>query len=146
VKAKRLQFCATSTGTFCWCCKTAKQAEVNKQLGLGMSLYFQQLKSLTWLFFLFTVIQLPAMVFFFKAGNPEEQTVENWSTAFEWFTLGNLGQWDNTCDFFLPAQGNDITLFCPYGYVESLEMFALASPEENRCPNPEIDGYNTDPF
>lgn len=40
IKAKHLPLCSTDTGTFCWCKKTSKNSEVNKQLGLGMSLYF----------------------------------------------------------------------------------------------------------
>lgn len=40
----------------------------------------------------------------------------------------------------------EVNLFCPFGYVESLEMFAIADPKENRCPDPAVDGYDSNPF
>ena len=60
--------------------------------------------------------------------------------------MGNLGQWVNKCTYFGQSDGIDVNLFCPFGYVESLEMFAIADPAENSCPDPAVDGYDSDPF
>lgn len=66
VEHKRYPYCGTSTG---WLyCKKTSGSEINQKLGLGMAIYFKQLKALVILFTLFSIISIPAFVLYYFGG------------------------------------------------------------------------------
>lgn len=67
-----------------------QNSDINEKLGLGTSLYFKQLKSLTVLFLLFTLLSLPSYVLFYK-GNVSRVSSTDPMQFFTAFTLGDLG-------------------------------------------------------
>jgi hypothetical protein len=90
LKHKRYPLCGTGTGTFSQFKHSDSDRQVNKNLGLGISIYFKQLKSLIVLFLAFSVLKIPSFILFYYGG--ESQIVFNDSKIFfSTFTLGNLG-------------------------------------------------------
>jgi hypothetical protein len=69
VEHKRYPLCGTSTG---WLyCKKTSGSEINQKLGLGLAIYFKQLKALVILFTLFSIISIPAFVLYYFGGDKE---------------------------------------------------------------------------
>jgi hypothetical protein len=69
VEHKRYSLCRTSTG---WLyCKKTSGSEMNQKMGLGLAIYFKQLKALVILFTLFTIISIPAFILYYFGGNDE---------------------------------------------------------------------------
>lgn len=69
-KFEKYPFFSTHTGWFCMRGRR-ESSDITEKLGLGTSLYFKQLKSLTLLFLLFTILNLPAFIFFYKGSVSE---------------------------------------------------------------------------
>ncbi len=94
-KNRRYPLCKTGTGWF-FCNKSKEDKQVTEGLGLGISVYFKQVKSLTLLFLVFTLISIPAYVLFYFGGSQDP----NWSEPkilFSTFTIGNLGESSSQC-------------------------------------------------
>lgn len=87
--------CTTGTGWFFWTRSVEDHRVVNEQLGLGVSIYFKELKSLILLFLLFSVFSIPAFVLFYYGG--ENSSLSDPKMFFSTFTLGNLGQSTSNC-------------------------------------------------
>ena len=61
--------CSTRIGWFTdRCCCTAKNRELEECLGVGITTYFKQLKTLSLLLLSFTVLSLPAYILCYSAG------------------------------------------------------------------------------
>ena len=58
----------TSTGWFDDRCRSSRHSDIQERLGVGISIYFKQLKTLILMFFVFTVLSIPAFVIFSSAG------------------------------------------------------------------------------
>ena len=56
-----------------------------------MVLYFQFLKFIIWCFFVFTIMSIPAYVFYFS-GNSSGTTNLNVKSLLAAFSIGNIGQ------------------------------------------------------
>ena len=90
--------CATVTGCFCCSKKYKGHPDITQKLGLGVSLYLKQLKSLTILFLILSVLSLPAFILFFQGNEGQHSAALHDSKQFfSMFTLGNLGQSQSTC-------------------------------------------------
>lgn len=90
---KRYSICCTSMGHFS-CRVKPNQSRVEQSMGLGMSIYFKQMKALTMLFFFFSFIQIPAFILYYFGGNANDVTSDS-KIFFSMFTLGNLGQYSS---------------------------------------------------
>ena len=116
-KYKRLPLCK-STGWLCCtktnygCCKNCSSGkneegqegneekttdEVKRDTNdvLGVNLYFRLLKSLTLLFVVFTLINIPMYILFFHGTNTD--AIKDSKSFFATLTLGNLGQSNQKC-------------------------------------------------
>lgn len=70
--------------------------ETYHKIGLGVDLYFKQLKSLVCLFTIFSILSVPSCIAYFYAGpGVDFADSKNFMTT---FTLGNIGQSENTCN------------------------------------------------
>ena len=65
---ERFPVCSTQIGWFSNKCKSTRHSEIQERLGVGMSIYFKQLKTLTLMFFVFIVLSIPAFIIFSSAG------------------------------------------------------------------------------
>lgn len=90
---KPYKYCATQTGRHCWntgCLSEGSDfffegaASELSRFGPGVSLYFKNLKLLTWIYFLLTIITLPQLIL--------NSSIENNAGIFSFYssTLGNL--------------------------------------------------------
>ena len=79
----------TGTGNFCQR-KTKADREVYANLGLGISIYFKQIKSLSWFFLFCSIVSLPQLLILYFSGE-HELTLDDPKLYFSTFTLGNLG-------------------------------------------------------
>ena len=59
---QRYPVCSTNTGWHC-CCKRYRKTDM-AELGIGLSLYFKMIKYFITLFLLFTIISIPAYIFY----------------------------------------------------------------------------------
>ena len=91
-------------------------------------------KSLAWLFFVLTLLNLPVYAFY-SSGNLTEQANKNFafSDYFAMFSLGNIGQSKNAC-----AENNlsiepDMILSCSYGNLATLSAFGISKIDDETC-------------
>jgi len=104
---KRLSYCFP-TGSLS--CTRKVDDRAGKKLGLGVSIYFKQMKSLIWLFIILSIISIPSYVLYYYAGSTE---IKDSKTFFSTMTLGNIGQIEHTCSQALYTDKLD--LYCPFG-------------------------------
>jgi hypothetical protein len=71
--------------------------EFVEELGLGMSIYFKQLKFMSILFFLFSLFSIPAFWLFYSGHEATIQNIYDTKGIFSTFTLGNLGSSGQLC-------------------------------------------------
>ena len=84
--------CSTETGWFL-CCNQYSHSQIADELGLGMSIYFKQLKNLTLMLIICTLLSLPAYVLYWSGNRSNNSfSIEDPKAFFSTFTLGNLGQ------------------------------------------------------
>ena len=90
--------CGTSTG-FHLCCKKSRESDL-KKYGSGITLYFQFLKHMTAVFFIMSLLSIPAYIFYLS-GNAvgKELDPKNIKNALTAISLGNIGQSGFACDF-----------------------------------------------
>jgi hypothetical protein len=65
--------------------------EFVEELGLGMSIYFKQLKFMSILFLLFSLFSIPAFWLFYSGNEAQVKNFYDTKGIFSTFTLGNLG-------------------------------------------------------
>lgn len=136
---KPMSCCKLKTGWFC-CCKNWRQSELGQELGLGMSIYFKQLKSMALMFLIFTLLSLPSFLLFYNGNEATNVNLYDTKGFFSTFTLGNLGQSSDICQQ-RPPRITTSEAYCSFGTVQSLELYALASNETNTCR-----GFEQDPM
>lgn len=66
-------------------------------LGEGATLYLQMMKTLTVMFIILTIINIPLLSFY--ELNTKGNELNNFNKVFKYFTLGNLGQMDKQCSW-----------------------------------------------
>jgi len=87
VKFEKFPACGTSTGWFinCFCCSRvccSRQSDIEQELGVGVSIYFKQLKNMIVMLYLFTLLSLPAYALFWSGktlNNPIKQAEKSMS-------------------------------------------------------------------
>ena len=72
--------------------------ELSESLGLGSTLFLQYTKSLAWLFFFLSILNIPTMVFFYTGQEAETEDLEDF---FAKLTLGNIGEDQSICSTYL---------------------------------------------
>ncbi len=130
VENKPYSCCRTSTGWLT--CKKHKKGEAKKEehakFGLGMAIYFKQLKALVILFLVLSIISIPCYITYYY-GTPNI-AVRDSKNFFSMFTLGNLGQTTHLCSsanntVSATITNGSLSIICPFGQVASLDKFVL---------------------
>ena len=99
-------------------------------MGLGVDMYFKQIKSLIVLFAICSLLSVPSCIAYFYAGEASE--INDSKTAFTTFTLGNLGQSDNICSEALFDEPK-LEMFCGFGVAHSMTALVLTDMENQKC-------------
>lgn len=83
--------CKTRTGWF-HCSKEYTQSDIAEELGLGISIYFKQLKSLLIMLTVCTLLSIPSFILFSQGGyNDASDGFRDTKSVFAILTLGNIG-------------------------------------------------------
>ena len=93
---EKFPICSTNTGFFGGgCCENIEKSDIEGELGLGISIYFKQLKVLIIFCFLCTLVSIPAYFIFAtgeQLGSREAVRTSGLSNFFTRFSLGNVGE------------------------------------------------------
>ena len=89
--------CGTNTGWFLDCCCCYKKTQIAGELGVGVSVYFKQLKNLIIILLLCTLLSMPAYNLFWSGrviNNPDRTTNQgfNLNTGLAAISLANIGE------------------------------------------------------
>eukprot|EP00347_Sterkiella_histriomuscorum_P010278 403376914 len=124
-------------------CRRVRQTDLG-DLGVGFCVYFKMLKFFMILFLLFAILSLPAYLLFFSGNKTEgeEITIKFILSA---FTLGNIGQSQQTCNYDTFGSNSEtyIPLLCSYGTFEKIKNFGLAK-SGTKCPQDENNNLDID--
>ena len=102
-------------------------SECSQALGDGATLYLQMMKTLTIMFFMLTIMNIPLYVLY--ENNTDGNEITNIGKLFKYFTIGNLGQLTKRCgwgDFafkFMTENAGltqQIKIDCGTGYVNEM--------------------------
>jgi hypothetical protein len=86
----------SSTGSF-FNFKNIEIPEFMQDIGLGASLYILTLKSLGMIFLLLTVLNMPALYFFYSGMESDYREMKGLNKLFFQFSLGNVGEYIFSC-------------------------------------------------
>lgn len=88
---RNFTYCGTSTGWFIdWCCMR-RDSEIESNLGMGIAIYFKQLKSLICMLFICTLLSLPSY-FLFWGARSHMSMENNFDEVMLALSLGSLGE------------------------------------------------------
>lgn len=107
-------------------------SECSQALGDGAILYLQMMKTLTIMFLLLTVMNVPLCILY--ENNTDGNDILNIGQLFKYFTIGNLGQLTKRCGwgdlafkFMTENSGlqQQIKVDCGTGYVNEMQQFGF---------------------
>lgn len=129
--------------------------DINSQLGLGASLFMMTTKAMGWFFIYMTILNIPAMIFFYQgndASNDANQSSLNATfgsnvTAtkaakssistqiFAQLSLGNVGENIASCSELDLTVNRTLStqLSCSYGKMLSLSKFGFVKSKQTKC-------------
>lgn len=88
----RFKSCSTKTGWFVpFCGEKYRNSDLGEELGVGMSIYFKQLKYMACMFLFFTILSIPSFMLFYQGNESTNGNIYDSKSLFSTFTLGNLG-------------------------------------------------------
>lgn len=106
------------------------------QIGLGPTLMLMTTKSLSWLFFILTILNLPVYFFYYQGNVTKQENSDlSFGSYFAMLSLGNIGQSTNACGEINTAIEDDMILSCSFGNLGSLNAFGLVKSEDVECKN-----------
>ena len=97
-----IPICKSRTGWHC-CCRGCRKSDLS-DLGVGVTVYFKMLKYLMLLFLWFTILSIPAMIFY-ESGDQVKTEKLSLKNILSSFSLGNIGQASSSCDYDLAEEG-----------------------------------------
>jgi hypothetical protein len=106
-------------------------------------LYLQTLKTLSVLFLVLSVLNLPVYIIYHSTT--EDNNLSNIDDLFRYFTLGNLGRPNLICGHSdirekmiedYPGDKINMKLECPAGYISNIERFGLLYYDEPSTGKP----------
>jgi hypothetical protein len=135
--------CSTKTGFWMGCCKSCSESDINLELGSGVAIYFRQLKFLAIMFYIFTILNIPAYFLYINGAETgiTMDSVTNIKSLFSATSLGNIGRsFSEPCTSNSPHSLVDdsdrntaATFFCTYGKMTTLSLFVKANYHDNSC-------------
>eukprot|EP00347_Sterkiella_histriomuscorum_P019500 403341392 len=120
----------SNTGWHCACNKFRKSDLAD--LGVGVTVYFKMLKFMMILFLWFTILSIPALLFYYS-GNQIQKDKISIKNILSAFSLGNIGQASNTCNYGNLDNQDHVNLFCSYGVLDSLYEYGFKTGK-SQCP------------
>jgi len=109
--------------------------DAEEELGIGMTIYFRQMKFFAMIFMLLTIVSIPTYILFATTGPGEG------GSLFFKFSLGNMGMSDVACSSAVIPAGElkaEIPISCKVGTISAMLDFGL-STEMSQCPAPSHD-------
>jgi len=124
--------CKTQTGWF-HCSTDYTHSDIAEELGLGISIYFKQLKALVIMLFVCVLLSIPSFILFTNGGYND--TTEGFTEVFAALTLGNIGQSSSLHCNSLPLDQmrTEVNLFCTFGEISALAAFGTGTKDGNKC-------------
>ena len=140
--------CSTNTGFFtsCRCCVCCTESDIAGELGVGVSLYFKQLKNLVIILFLCTMFSMPAYLLFWSGEvinnpyTPEAGQGLSFNGYLASLSLANLGEKSSrnlklSLKKTLGAQKLDfatqqVDMFCDSGTMAVVRRHGIALPKK----------------
>ena len=112
-------------------------------LGYGIVSYMQLLQTLQWVFFILTLLNLPAL-YIYSEGTAYKENSENFLGGYDKLMLGNLGYSSVNCDS-APTKVGFIGLQCNFGTIGEIydygfherndeDTFEMCINDENMFP------------
>ena len=101
-------------------------SEIDDELGLGISIYFKQLKALVIMLVVCTLLSIPSLILFYSGGyNDISEGLRDTKSLFAAFTLGNIGQRSSIQCRSLPLSQlkTSVDLYCNFGEISALAAF-----------------------
>ena len=123
--------CKTKTGRF-HCSTDYTHSEIDDELGLGISIYFKQLKALVIMLIGCLLLSIPSFILFWHGSYNELSDTKSLLAS---TTLGNLGQrsYFQCKSTSLDQMKTTVDLYCPFGDISSIAAFGTGSKSENKC-------------
>lgn len=134
-KYVHFEICKTKTGWF-HCSTEFTHSDIDDELGLGISIYFKQLKALIIMLVVCCLLSTPSLVLFWNGDyNDVTEGLRDSKSFFAAFTLGNIGQRSalQCKSLSLDQMRTSVDLFCSFGDIHSLAAFGTGTKEENDC-------------
>jgi hypothetical protein len=124
--------CGYTTGWHA-CCGTSKKSDLD-QFGVGVVLYFRFVKYMIGFFFLFSLLQLPALYFSIQSSLNFTSGASDYKTALYYTTLGSIGRGATQCK--TPMMNENISFSCEsgtLGRLSALEYGFVVEPRNITC-------------
>ena len=140
----KFPICSTKTGWF-HCSTDYTTSDIADELGIGISIYFKQLKALVIMLVVCTLLSIPSFVLFWHGSyNDISEGMRDTKSLLASVTLGNLGQrsYFQCKSYSLEQMRTTVDLYCPFGDISSIAAFGTGSKSENRCNQNKINKIN----
>ena len=114
----------------CRCKEPQKITDLNKEIGLGASLFLMSTRSLAQVLLILSLINLPLYLFYYQAGNMISTGIAD---EFAKISFGNLGGINTSFSCYTSnyAVEKDLSLSCSYGELAEIQLFGLAKEDTN---------------
>ena len=133
--------CGTNTGWF-HCSTDYTHSDIADELGLGISIYFKQLKALVIMLSVCVLLSIPSCILFYHGSyNVTSEGFRDTKSMFASLTLGNIGHLTSSqCRAFdLDKLEPEVVLECTRGgEISALTAFGTGPKESNRCMQDKI--------
>lgn len=132
---EKMSVCGTGTGWFTKGCGHERSGSLQKaNLGVGIGIYFKQLKTLMCMLMVCTILSVPAFVLFWSGQSQGSKSTSSQDLTFSDFilglSLGNLGeQAINTVQLDFADWRQKVELFCETGVIGKINRHGIAMIE-----------------
>ena len=129
--------CKTRTGWF-HCSTDYTHSDIAEELGIGISIYFKQLKALVIMLFFCVVLSIPSFILFLNGDyNNISNDLRDTKSTIAAFTLGNIGHMGSLPCNTLPLNHltTKIDLQCKFGHIRGLAAFGIGAKKDNCSQN-----------
>ena len=93
-------------------------------------MFLMSAKSLSILFFVLTLINIPCYMFYY-GSNPATETIQTPQQWFNALSLGSIGESAHACDVINAAQDTMISLSCNIGTLTSIRYLGLSKNDDS---------------
>lgn len=116
------------------CCGDVQVTDLSQEIGVGATMFLLATKSLAWLFFFLTILNLPVFAFYY-ASNPTSENSLSLQDYFGSLSLGNIGESEHACDRMNLAADKNIKLSCSMGLLQEMKYIGIGKDDSSTCMN-----------